>query len=530
MSKNRDSRRPKPSRAATEAGRKSLISTVEKLTGQTVDHYAEIGLLGFVLLTDAVGGVDVCLNNEVHEPLSGANFRPGEQTLRGSQALSFVRQRHELPRGDLDRIVRQQVFMASLASKVLSQNTLSDPTKISLMRSAISRSVVLSDNWDVFSFAGKLAGIAGGDVSFQTIPVVDAAAETSDGESIVKVDPKDVEKMIDGFVESDDEKVDTNGDAITSVDIWNDTGIGGLATAVSAQLTGLGFHEGDVGNNKGPQFTKTTVLVNDRSSEVAQQVAKKLGGLPIQEDPEAPRQHRPRRAVRRLPWTRFGPLPRTVLRQAGLAGSREGQGSRGVRGRRDGRTEEGQCGAGRSTMRELNLTAAILDPILQRDPAGPRITHYDDATGARIELSGLTLMNWAAKTANFVRDEFALDPGARATILLPPHWQTAGVLLGVWWAGLDVSLDTDSECDVAFVTAADLDSVDAPEVVVLSLDAFGRPVPGLPIGVTDYATSVRVHGDRFSATAAGAALAGQDVATVLEPGAGKRCPAGHFHD
>lgn len=274
--------------AATEAGRKSLINTVEKLTGQTVDHYAEIGLLGFVLLTDAVGGVDVCLNNEVHEPLSGANFQAGEQSLRGSQALSFVRQRHELPRGDLDRIVRQQVFMASLASKVLSQNTLSDPTKISLMRKAISRSVVLSDNWDVFSFAGKLAGIAGGDVSFQTIPVVDAAAETAEGESIVKVDPKEVEKMVDSLVESDDSKVDPNGDAVTSVDVWNDTGIGGLATAVSAQLTGLGFNEGDVGNNKGPQFTKTTVLVNDRSSDVAQQVAKKLGGLPIQEDPKLP--------------------------------------------------------------------------------------------------------------------------------------------------------------------------------------------------------------------------------------------------
>lgn len=166
-------------------------------------------------------------------------------------------------------------------------------------------------------------------------------------------------------------------------------------------------------------------------------------------------------------------------------------------------------------MLALNLTAAILEPILQRDPAGPRITHYDDATGARIELSGLTLANWAAKTANFVRDEFGFDPGARATILLPPHWQSAGVLLGAWWAGLDVLLDAEQECDVAFVTAADLDSVDAPEVVVLSLDAFGRPVPNLPIGVTDYATSVRVHGDRFSAAASGAALAGQDVPTVL---------------
>ncbi len=166
-------------------------------------------------------------------------------------------------------------------------------------------------------------------------------------------------------------------------------------------------------------------------------------------------------------------------------------------------------------MRQLNLYHALMDPILERDPAGPRITHYDDATGARIELSGLTLANWAAKTANFVRDEFGLDTGARATILLPPHWQTAGVLLGAWWAGLDVVLDADTDSDVAFVTAADVDAVDAPEVVVLSLDAFGRPVPNLPVGVTDYATNVRVHGDRFTANGASAALDGRDVSTVL---------------
>ncbi|WP_040632636.1 LCP family protein [Smaragdicoccus niigatensis] len=274
--------------AATEAGRKALIHTVEDLTGQTIDHYAEVGLLGFVLLTDAVGGVDVCLRNSVDEPLSGADFRAGEQILRGSQALSFVRQRHELPRGDLDRIVRQQVFMASLASKVLSQNTLSDPSKLSLMRSAINRSVVLDDNWDVFSFAGKLAHMAGGDVSFQTIPVVDAAAMTDQGESIVKVDPAQVKKFVAGLLTKNDPVKDANGDSVTSVDVWNDTGIGGLASAVSAQLTGLGFHEGDVGNNKAKHYAKTTVLVKDRSSDVAQDVARKLGGLPIVEDPDLP--------------------------------------------------------------------------------------------------------------------------------------------------------------------------------------------------------------------------------------------------
>src|SRR3984885_10516639 len=91
---------------ATEAGREALIKTVGDLTGVTVDHYAEIGLLGFALITDAIGGGDVCLKDAVDETLSGADFPAGWQGLNGPQALGFVSQRHDLPRGDLDRVVR----------------------------------------------------------------------------------------------------------------------------------------------------------------------------------------------------------------------------------------------------------------------------------------------------------------------------------------------------------------------------------------------------------------------------------------
>lgn len=164
-----------------------------------------------------------------------------------------------------------------------------------------------------------------------------------------------------------------------------------------------------------------------------------------------------------------------------------------------------------------DLTTALLDPILAADPAGPRITYYDDATGERIELSAVTLANWAAKTANLLSDEFALMPGARVSILLPAHWQTTAVLLGAWWAGLEVTLDADPDADAALVTSDRLDDVaDVPEVAVLSLDAFGRPVPDLPVGITDYATAVRVHGDQFRPTGTGAAtLDGRSVDDVL---------------
>lgn len=152
------------------------------------------------------------------------------------------------------------------------------------------------------------------------------------------------------------------------------------------------------------------------------------------------------------------------------------------------------------------------------DPAGPRITYYDDATGDRIELSTATLVNWAAKTGNLLRDEMGAGPATKVAVLLPAHWQTAAVLFGIWWIGAEVV--TDGAADVALCTADRLgqadDAVGVGEIAVLSLDPFGKPVPDLAVGLTDYATAVRVHGDQISPERhPGAALDGRSVADVL---------------
>jgi uncharacterized protein (TIGR03089 family) len=152
------------------------------------------------------------------------------------------------------------------------------------------------------------------------------------------------------------------------------------------------------------------------------------------------------------------------------------------------------------------------------DPAGPRITYYDDASGERIELSTATLVNWAAKTGNLLRDEMGAGPSSRVAVLLPAHWQTAAVLFGIWWIGAEVV--TAGEADVALCTADRLPEADvaagAGEVAVLSLDPFGKPAADLPVGVTDYATSVRVHGDQISPERhPGQALDGRSVVDVL---------------
>ncbi|GAB3003861.1 TIGR03089 family protein [Mycobacterium bourgelatii] len=164
------------------------------------------------------------------------------------------------------------------------------------------------------------------------------------------------------------------------------------------------------------------------------------------------------------------------------------------------------------------LSAAILDPMLRADPVGPRITYYDDSTGERIELSAVTLANWAAKTGNLLRDELAAGAGSKVAVLLPAHWQTAAVLFGVWWIGAEVVLS--GPADLALCTAERLDEADEAvaggEVAVLSLDPFGRPAPDVPIGVTDYATAVRVHGDQIVPESnPGPALAGRTAERVL---------------
>lgn len=272
----------------TEAGREALIKTVADLTGVTVDHYAEIGLLGFALITDALGGVDVCLKDAVYEPLSGADFPAGPQRLDGAEALSFVRQRHELPRGDLDRVVRQQVVMASLAHRVISGQTLSSPATMKRLQAAVQRSVVLSQGWDVMDFVQQLQKLAGGNVAFATIPVLDGAGWSDDGmQSVVRVDPHQVQDWVAGLLhEQDQGKTEEIAytPAKTTASVVNDTDINGLAAAVSDVLSSKGFSTGPVGNNDGGHVKASQVRANKPDDMGAQQISKELGGLPVVPD------------------------------------------------------------------------------------------------------------------------------------------------------------------------------------------------------------------------------------------------------
>ena len=281
-------------RDSSEAGRKELIGTVADLTGINVDHYAEVGLLGFVLLTDAVGGVDVCLNQAVDEPLSGANFPKGEQTLKGSEALSFVRQRHELPRGDLDRITRQQVYMASLVSKILSTGTLTNPAALGRLNDAVQRSVVLDSGWDVMGLATQMQSLSGGNVSFQTIPVTSIDGTGDFGESIVTVDKNQVHSFFEDLLgDSKDEAApqEESGEFQPdmakdyTVSVKNASQLPGLAARTAELITGYGYQEGEVGNLEDSGVSESQVNAKNADDPAALALAKQLGGLQVVEDP-----------------------------------------------------------------------------------------------------------------------------------------------------------------------------------------------------------------------------------------------------
>ncbi|MBP2322827.1 uncharacterized protein (TIGR03089 family) [Kibdelosporangium banguiense] len=144
----------------------------------------------------------------------------------------------------------------------------------------------------------------------------------------------------------------------------------------------------------------------------------------------------------------------------------------------------------------MSVTEALFRPLLAGDRSRPLITHYDDAAGTRVELSVATLANWAAKTANWLVEEFDVEPGDSVAVRLPAHWQTAGILLGAWWCGSRITASTE-DAVVAFTTV-DGEAPGAQAHAVVSLDPMGMGVRGpAPDGTLDYISESRIYGDEF---------------------------------
>jgi LCP family protein required for cell wall assembly len=150
-----------------------LVLTVEKVTGIRIDHVAMIDWDGFRSLTDALGGVTVSIPQDSTDSARGRQWKAGTYTLRGNDALDYVRQRYGLPNGDLDRVARQQNFLRAVMQKTLKQGTLTNPFTLTRLLGAVTDTVSVDDslsNGDLRSLALSLRHLRNDDVTFLTAP------------------------------------------------------------------------------------------------------------------------------------------------------------------------------------------------------------------------------------------------------------------------------------------------------------------------------------------------------------------------
>jgi LCP family protein required for cell wall assembly len=125
-------------------GPQLTIRTLEGLLDTRMDHLALIDFDGFIQLTEELGGVKVY--NKYASVSGGYNFPVGNVTLRGEQALAYVRERHQLPHGDLDRAERQRVVLRAILAKGLAKETVSNPFKFVNFARGVARHVSVDDS------------------------------------------------------------------------------------------------------------------------------------------------------------------------------------------------------------------------------------------------------------------------------------------------------------------------------------------------------------------------------------------------
>ncbi|MFF2662039.1 LCP family protein [Kitasatospora sp. NPDC058032] len=192
-------------RQSREAGRAATLQTVQAFLDIPIDHFAEVNLIGFYDIAKAVEPIQVCLNNPVDDPIvartathegggTGLKLPAGVSSLDARQALSFVRQRHHLKNGDLDRTHRQQAFISSVVYKLKQQGVVSDFGQLQRLFDVVKKDVVIDDQWNVLDFAQQAPNLTGGNVEFNTLPIT--GFKTIGGQEVNTVDPDQIKRIV----------------------------------------------------------------------------------------------------------------------------------------------------------------------------------------------------------------------------------------------------------------------------------------------------------------------------------------------
>jgi LCP family protein required for cell wall assembly len=183
-----EDRKNKINTAYGKGGAPLLVETVERNTGLHIDHYMEVGFKGIRDITDAVGGVNMCVPADVTDKNSGLSLLAGCQELDGKNALAYVRMRYADPRGDLGRVERQQQYLSSVIKKVATPAVLLNPISMWKLVDAGTASVNVgaSDSvMDIGNLAKAMRGLSNGSGTLTTVPVSDPDANTAAGSSVI---------------------------------------------------------------------------------------------------------------------------------------------------------------------------------------------------------------------------------------------------------------------------------------------------------------------------------------------------------
>jgi LCP family protein required for cell wall assembly len=165
-----------------------MVQTVEKLTGVRLDHVLIVDFDGFKEITDELGGVKIKVAQSTHDERS--SFKAGVQTMDGATALNYVRQRHNLPGGDFDRVKRQQNWIRAVSLKMLSKGTLTNPIKLNRVLGSLTKSIAADDGFSIGSMrslALSLRDVKGSDLTFLTAPIAGTGRSPDGKQSIVKL-------------------------------------------------------------------------------------------------------------------------------------------------------------------------------------------------------------------------------------------------------------------------------------------------------------------------------------------------------
>ena len=288
--------------AFSEGGPNLLVRTVQDLTHVRIDHYLQVDFNGFQSMVDKLGGVDVCLAQPAKDHFSGINLSAGKHHVNGAVALSFVRQRHGLTNGDIDRIKRQQQFIGAMVRKVLSAGTLANPFKLNGFLDVATSSLKADEKLDfgtMQKLALRLRNLGAGNVIFATIPITNLNASDPRLGSVVLVDKEKAATLFDA-IRRDEAPGGAKPKPKTSsaptqplivapgairVTVFNASGINGLGRKAYGELAAVGFQAVGVPETRGTGVAGTTVLYGPTKADSARTVAAAIPGATTQLDP-----------------------------------------------------------------------------------------------------------------------------------------------------------------------------------------------------------------------------------------------------